>query len=142
MNSINLAVFAEDSELQEKGTPIYPLTGEDMYFCVPRVGGHKYQKQIQAIIKGIYGIYHEQSDIDMNEVSASWLGEYVTDWDYVAAKGNVEETMPFSRIECRKIFSNDEVWNSLVPILMNKAGNFEYYLTEEGREAIEELKKT
>ena len=141
MKSINLSVFEESEELQEKGCPIYPLTGEDLYFCVPRVGGFKYQKQIQAIIKSTYGIYHEQSDIDMNQVSAIWLGEYVTDWDYVAGKGEGGETLAFSRVECRKIFNNKEVWNSLVPILVSKASNFELYLTQEGREAVEELKK-
>jgi len=143
MKSVNLAVFAEDETLQEKGTPIYPLQGEDLYFCVPRVGGHKYQKQIQAIIKSIYGIYHEQGDIDMNEVSAAWLGGYVTDY------GNIEDDsteigsgdLEFTRSNCRAIFNKKAYRQSLVPILMTKAANFELYLNEEGREAIEELKK-
>ena len=141
MKPVNLSVFAEDAELQTSGTPIYPLPDEDLYFCIPRVGGHKYQKQIQAIIKKLYGIYHEQSDIDMNEAHAAWLGEYITDWDYVADKGNREESLPFSRSECRAIFNSESMRQSLVPILINKATNFEFYLNEEGREAIEELKK-
>ncbi|MDB4352477.1 hypothetical protein OAA60_03490 [Porticoccaceae bacterium] len=140
MNSINLAVFSEDAELQEKGTPIYPLQGEDLYFCVPRVGGFKYQKQIQSIIKSTYGIYHEQSDIDMNEVSSIWLGEYVTEYGNVL-DSKTGEALEFTRSNCRAIFNNKSYHQSLVPILMNKAANFEIYLTEEGREAIEELKK-
>lgn len=140
MNSINLAVFAEDETRQEGGTPIYPLTGEDLYFSVPRVGGHKYQKQIQAIIKSIYGIYHEQSDIDMNEVSAVWLGENVTDYGNIL-DAKTGEDLEFTRSNCRGVFANKAYRQSLVPILMNKASSFENYLTEEGREAVEELKK-
>lgn len=140
MNLINLAVFSEDAELQEKGTPIYPLQGEDLYFCVPRVGGFKYQKQIQAIIKSTYGIYHEQSDIDMNEVSAIWLGEYVTEYGSILDTSTGED-LEFTRSNCRAVFNNKSYQLSLVPNLMNKAANPEIYLTEEGREAIEELKK-
>lgn len=143
MNSINLSVFAEDETLQEKGTPIYPLEGEDLYFCVPRAGGHKYQKQIQAIIKSIYGIYHEQSDIDMNEVFAAWLGEYVTEYGNIEDDSTEEGSgdLEFTRSNCRAVFNKKAYRQSLVPLLMNKAGNFEIYLTEEGREAVEELKK-
>ena len=140
MNLVNLAVFAEDETLQTEGTPIYPLQGEDLFFCVPRVGGHKYQKQIQAIIKKHKGIYCEQADVDMNEIYAMWLGEYVTDFGG-ALDANTMEELPYSRDNCRGIFNNKEMHQSLVPILINKASNFEFYLTEEGREAIEELKK-
>lgn len=140
MNLVNLAVFAEDEALQTEGTPIYPLQGEDLFFCVPRVGGHKYQKQIQAIIKKHKGIYCEQADVDMNEIYAMWLGEYVTDFGGALDASTMEE-LPFNRENCRGIFNNKEMHQSLVPILINKASNFEFYLTEEGREAIEELKK-
>ncbi len=140
MTSISLAVFEESEDLQVKGTPIYPLTGEDLYFCVPRVGGHKYQKQIQAIIKAIHGIYHEQSDIDMNQVSAAWLGEYVTDYGNILDAKSGED-LEFTRANCRGVFANKSYRQSLVPILMNKASGFELYLTQEGREAVEELKK-
>lgn len=140
MSLVNLAVFDEDETLQKEGTPIYPLQGEDLFFCVPRVGGFLYQKQIQDIIKTKYGIYHEQSDIDMNAVHAIWLGEYVTDFGGADDKANNEE-LTFSRKGCRNIFNNEGYQQSLVSILINKASSFEYYLTNEGREAIEELKK-
>ena len=140
MSLINLAVFDEDTERQKEGTVIYPLQDEDLFFCVPRVGGFLYQKQIQAIIKSEYGIYHEQSDIDMNLVSAIWLGEYVTDFGG-AENGKTNEELVFSRADCRGIFNNKGYHQSLVPILINKGSNFENYLTNEGREAIIELKK-
>jgi hypothetical protein len=140
LSLVNLAVFAEDESRQTEGTPIYPLQGEDLYFCVPRVGGHKYQKQIQAIIKKHKGIYCEQSDVDMNEIYSMWLGEYVTDFGG-ALDAKTNEELLFSRENCRGIFNHKGYQQSLVAILINKASNFEYYLTEEGREAIEELKK-
>lgn len=140
LSLVNLAVFSEDTERQESGTPIYPLQGEDLFFCVPRVGGYKYQKQIQAIIKKHKGIYCDQSDVDMSEIYAMWLGEYVTDFGNVLGTKDMKE-LPFSRENCRGIFNCKSMHESLVPILMNKAGNFEFYLSEEGREAIEELKK-
>lgn len=203
MNLVNLAVFDEDEVLKKEGTPIYPLQGEDLFFCVPRVGGFLYQKQIQDIIKTKYGIYHEQSDIDMNVVNAIWLGEYVTDFGggcivtksqetsdaityvFLASKEldlEIEKStkqkkqtkaalkkiaalesklmkaelsldrckrkdeenkveMIFNRGQCRSIFNKKGYQQSLVSILINKASSFECYLTEEGREAIEELKK-
>lgn len=140
MNLVNLAVFAEDVDRQQEGVAIYPLQGEDLYFCVPRIGGFKYQKQIQEIIKNIYGIYHDQNNIDMTLVNACWFGEYVTDFGG-AENGKTQEELSFSREDCRAIFNNKAYHQSLVPLLINKASNFEYYLTDEGREAIEELKK-
>lgn len=140
MSLVNLAVFAEDKDLQKEGSPIYPLQGEDLFFCVPRVGGFLYQKQIQEIIKKAYGIYHEQSDIDMTLIYAIWLGEYVTDFGG-AENGSTDEELVFSRSDCRNIFNNKAYQQSLVPILISKASSFESYLTNEGREAIEELKK-
>ena len=140
MSLLNLAVFSEDTELKTIGSPIYPLQGTDLYFCVPRVGGFEYQKQIRDIIKRRHGLFKEHIDIDMNEIHAIWLGEYVSDFggalDTKTGKG-----LPFSRDNCRGIFNHKGYEESLVPILMNKGSSFENYLTVEGREAIEELKK-
>lgn len=139
--SVNLSVFAEDTHKQSSGVPIYPLSGEDMFFSVPRVGGFEYNKQIQAIIKSIYGIYHNHEDVCMSTVHAAWLGEYVTDFGGICDASDDSKDLEFSRTNCRAIFANKAYHNSLVGILINKASSFEYYLTEEGREAIEELKK-
>ena len=198
MNRINLNVFNEDLALQSEGCPIYPLQGEELYFCTPRVGGFKYQKQIQDIIKAQYGLYRNDDDVDMSLVQAIWLGEYITDFGgalevYVSEKtkikisqielinneikeqnkrkaskskdnkikslenklskaeidlqkskdsdSEVSKELPFTRENCRAIFANKGMHLSLVPLLISKASNFEYYLTAEGREAIEELKK-
>jgi hypothetical protein len=140
MSLINLSVFDEDEIKQTEGTVIYPLQDEDLYFLVPRVGGFKYQKQVQAIIKAQYGIYHDSNNTDMNLITAIWLGEYITDFGG-AENGKTQEELVFSRENCRAIFNNKGYHQSLVPLLINKASNFEYFLTEEGREAIEELKK-
>ena len=77
----------------------------------------------------------------MNEIYAIWLGEYVTDFGG-ALDAKTGEELPFSRDNCRGIFNHKGYEQSLVPILINKASNFEYYLTDEGREAIEQLKKS
>ena len=140
MNRINLNVFNEDLALQSEGCPIYPLQGEELYFCTPRVGGFKYQKQIQDIIKAQYGLYRNDDDVDMSLVQAIWLGEYITDFGG-ALDAKTDEELAFTRENCRAIFANKGMHLSLVPLLISKASNFEYYLTAEGREAIEELKK-
>lgn len=140
MKLVNLSIFAEDEIRQTEGTPIYPLQGEELYFCVPRVGGFEYQKQIQDIIKKYKGVYVEQSNVDMSEINALWLGEYVTDFGG-ALDAKTDEELKFSRDNCRAIFANKAYLLSLVPLIINKAANFENYLTDEGREAIEELKK-
>ena len=135
---MKLSVFAEDQDLKVKGVPIYP-TSDEGYFLVPRVGGFQFQKQIQKITKQIYGIYHNQEDIELNRVYAAWLGEFVTGWDGVLdSEGNELE---FNRENCRAVFNNESYKDSLVPLLIEKASRYENYLTQEGREAIEELKK-
>lgn len=135
---MKLSVFAEDQDLKSQGVPIYP-TSDDGYFLVPRVGGFQFQKQIQKITKQIYGIYHNQEDIELNRVYAAWLGEFVTGWDGVLDSEDNE--LEFSRGNCRAVFNNEAYRDSLVPLLIEKASRYENYLTQEGREAIEELKK-
>ena len=68
--SLSLDIFNEDTTKQAEGTEIYPISGEDIYFKVPRVGGFEYQKQIRKIIKDTYGIYHEPDDVDMDLINA------------------------------------------------------------------------
>lgn len=138
--TISLSIFEEDPKKQTEGTEIYPISGEDIYFKVPRVGGFEYTKQIRKIIKDIYGVYHDQEDIDMTLVHAVWLGEYVTHFGgFIDAKTGKQ--IKFTRENCRAIFRNKGYHQSLCKILIEKACNHEYYLTKEGREAIEELKK-
>lgn len=138
--SLSLDIFNEDTAKQAEGTEIYPISGEDIYFKVPRVGGFEYQKQIRKIIKDTYGIYHEPDDVDMDLINAVWLGEYVTHFGgFVDAQ--TKKPVKFTRENCRAVFRNKGYHQSLCKILINKASNFEFYLTQEGREAIEELKK-
>ena len=136
--NLNLSVFAEDKNLKKDGVPIYPLSFSDAFFIVPRIGGFEYQKQIQEIKRNIYGIYAENSEIDFNKIAAAWLGEYVQGWEGVESNG---EELEFNRSNCRAIFNNESYRESLVTILIDKASKYENYLTQEGREAIEELKK-
>ena len=138
--SVSLDIFNEDLTKQTEGTEIYPLSGEDIFFKVPRVGGFEYNKQIKRIIKDIYGIYHDPENIDMDLVNATWLGENVTHFGGIS-NAKTGKALKFSRDNCRAIFNNKGYHQSLCRILMNKASNFEIYLTQEGREAIEELKK-
>lgn len=136
----SLAIFDEDFTKQKEGTEIYPLTGEDMYFKVPRVGGFEYNKQIRAIIKAEYGVYHESENVDMDLINAIWLGEYVTHFGGIE-DAKTKKQVKFTRDNCRAIFRHKGYQQSLCRILINKASTFEAYLTKEGREAIEELKK-
>jgi len=135
---MNLSIFAEDEGLKTKGVPIYPTT-DDGYFLIPRVGGFEFQKQIQQITKQVYGIYHNQEDIELNKVYSVWLGENVSGWDGVQNTDGSD--LEFNRSNCRAVFNNPSYKDSLVPILIEKASRYENYLTQEGREAIEELKK-
>lgn len=136
---LNLSVFAEDESLKKGGVPIYPLSSSDAYFLVPRVGGFEYQKQIQKITSQIYGVYIDQREIDFNRVCAAWLGDHVQGWEGVDDTNGVP--LEFTRANCKAIFNNEAYKDSLVPILIDKASKYEHFLNEEGREAIEELKK-
>ena len=140
MSLVNLSIFAEDEALQKEGSPIYPLEGESLFFCVPRAGGFLFQKQIKDIKRREYGVYHDESCVDMNLIHAIWLGEYVTDFGGVENKKTKEELL-FNRANCRSIFNDRDFQLSLNVLLLIQASNFENYLTVEGREAIEELKK-
>lgn len=137
---MKLSIFAEDQNLKESGAPIYPSDIYEGCFYVPRVGGFKYQKQIQELIKHLYGTYYDPKDVDYNHVNAMWLGEYVTNWEGVIDESNGQE-LTFSRVDCRAIFNHEAHRESLVPLLIDKASRYENYLQEEGREAMEELKK-
>lgn len=140
MTIINLAVFDEDKEKKINGRPLYPLSGEDLYFCTPRAAGFLFQKQIAEIIRNRHGIYYNQQDVDMNEIYAIWLGEYVTDFGG-ALDANTGEELPFSRDNCRGIFNHKGYKDTLVVILINLAERYESTLTTEGMEAVAELKK-
>ena len=140
MTSINLAVFDEDQDKKINGRPLYPLEGEDLYFIVPRVGGHLFEKQQQEIIRNRMGIYYNQCDVDRNEIHALWLGEHVSGFGG-ALDNSTGEDLEFNRSNCRAMFANKGYRDSLVVILINLAANYNTTLTDEGMEAIEELKK-
>ena len=136
---IPLEIFEEDTQKKQSGAYIYPVSGEDMYFIVPRVGGFEYQKQIRDIQRNLYGVYYD-GDVDMTLIQAKWLGEHVQGFGGFYEVGKKRE-IKFSREKCRQLFNNPAYHDSLVQTLIMKASNFESYLTKKGREAIEELKK-
>ena len=116
----SLAIFDEDLTKQKEGTEIYPLTGEDMYFKVPRMGGFEFNKQIHDLIKREYGVYYEAEKVDMDLIHARWLGEYITHFGgFDDAKTG--KAMRFSREKCRAIFADESYRLSLCKILVAKA---------------------
>ena len=137
--SLKLSIFQEDPQRQENGTPIFiDKDNSDATISVKRAAGFEYQKEIAKIKRTLYGFDIES--INPDEVMANWLAEFgVTGWSGLI--GEDDKPLKFTKSNSRALFKSKEYWNSLNTKLIMKASDYNNYLTDKGREDLEELKK-
>jgi len=132
---MQLLDFAEDSQKQENGSPLYL---DDGFICVKRIHTVEYNKQRESIRNSIYGF--SPNDIDENLITSHWLAEYgVTGWDGVL---DGDKELEFSRENARAVFLNPNYKLSLNALLINHAANYANYLFDEVSEDIKKIKKS
>lgn len=131
---MNLELFAEDPQKQEKGSPLHI---DDGFICVKRIHTAEYNKQREQIKNREYGF--SSREVDENLITAMWLAEFgVTDWDGIL-EGDKE--LKFTRANALAVFLNPNYRLSLNALLINHAANYANYLFDESKEDIEQVKK-
>lgn len=132
---MNLECFAECEEKQEKGSPCYL---DDGVFYVKRIHTIEYHKQREQIKNRLYGF--SSREFDENLITAHWLTDHgVTGWEGIYQG---DDELEFNQQNAAGVFLNPSYRISLNAMLINHAGNYANYLSDEIAEDIEAIKKS
>lgn len=132
---MNLELFAEDPQKQEKGSPYYI---DDGFICVKRIHTVEYNKQREQIKNREYGF--SSREVDENLITAMWLAEFgITGWDGVM---DGDDELEFTPANVKGVFLNPNYRLSLNALLINHAANYANYLFDEVKEDIKAVKKS
>lgn len=132
-----LSLYAEDSDKQLNGTPIYI---ESATFYGRRFGTPESKKVFKELRDKLFGPLHRWTEQDDDKLCAHWLVEYgIVNWEGV----NEAEGVPlqYNKENARGVFLNPEYFLSLNARLIGELSRFENFLYDAADEEIEALKK-
>jgi len=132
---MNLELYKEDIDKQEKGSPFY--VSDDLCMYVRRLGTQQTRIEIEKLSKFLFG-FTSKPDNDL--LMGHWLAEYgVTGWDVLNDDSDPEDE--YSKRAALAIFTNPEYMLSLNQALLVHATNYANYLFDDMSEDVEEVKK-